>query len=123
MSLINFDILADEKHELRQVWERMDDWFQRHPTRKYVDVRRLSRDLADISVAKLAVALDLMARRGLLRQVFRVLTPEGVLLDRDFDSPLDVPDRMPNRFESSSFDTSEGDIVSGYVLEAKGGRR
>jgi hypothetical protein len=117
MSRINFDTLAVQRPDLGRVWLRLSDWFGKHPRLSFVDLRRLARELPDVSTLELAQATQDLVQRGLLQPVYRVMTPDGVLLDRDFPSPVDVPARMPNRFHTQTFDTSEGDIVAGFTLD------
>jgi hypothetical protein len=117
MSRINFDILANESPELRFAWSRLKEWFERNPKLKFVDLRRLAREIPDVDDDDLALALQAMVRHQMVRQTFRVATPEGYLLDQDFASVSDIPARMPDRFRTHTFDTSEGDIIPGFRVE------
>lgn len=123
MSPINFGPLIAEHPRLLRAWRGLSLWFAKPALPQFIDVRRLAKDLPDIEPGDLALALGLMAEHGLVHQTYRVATPEGVLLDQDFSSPEEIPDRMPGRFYSSTFDTNEGDIVPGFRLETPGARR
>lgn len=120
MSPINFDTMAAKNPEFRRTWFRLSEWFERYPQLKYVDLRRLSRELSDIPTEELALAMQVLVQHGYLRPVYRVESPDGNLIDQDFASPSEIPERMPNRFHSGYFDTSEGDIVPGFRVERVG---
>ena len=118
MSRINFDTLADEVPHYRQAWSGLRDWFRRNPGVSTLNLRKLSRDLRDVNTQELALALTEMATRHLLRPVYFVLTPDGNLLEGEFDSPKDVPPQLPDRRHHSFIDTADADIILGYRVES-----
>jgi hypothetical protein len=120
MSPSIFDTLANKWPDLRQAWPSLRGWFELHPHIKFVDVRQLARELPKVPDQELALALTAMAKLGVLRSVYRYVAPGGVLLDEEFDSPEQVPDKLPDRFHTQYFDTSEGDIIPGYRVESNG---
>jgi hypothetical protein len=70
----------------------------------------LAREWPDVKAEQLAIVLQMLVRDGALRLVYKVLTPNGVLGDEEFDDPRSIPERLPDR-SSNYFDTSESDIV------------
>jgi hypothetical protein len=95
--------------EYKAILNRLERWLgtQHHLT---IDPRTLAREWPDVRTEQLAVALQLLVQSGVLRQVFKVLTPNGVLVDAEFDDPRAIPDRVSDRF-NHYFDTAEADIV------------
>src|SRR5260370_40364911 len=120
MSPINFAALAAENPELGLAWAGLSEWFKKHRKVNFIDIRRLSAEMRGVNVVDLAKALHGLVQQGALKQIYRVAAPDGVLIDRDFSSPTEIPERMPDRFHRTTFDFSEGDIVSGFLLENSG---
>jgi hypothetical protein len=60
---------------------------------------------------------------GVLQRVYRVETPDGLLLDNDYPSRAAIPQIVADRSEKRYFDTAEGEIVSGFRLETAGVER
>jgi hypothetical protein len=108
MRLSNFEQFERDP-ESRRTSESLRHWLSTHQ-RHTIEPRRLARELPNISPSQLAIALQLLVKDGVLRQVYKVRTPSGVLADEEFDDPRNVPERLPDRFDHY-FDTSEADIV------------
>jgi len=124
MSRINFDSLAAETtDDLRPVWSGLKEWFRRHEKTKFIDIRALAHELPEVRTIKLAEALSVMVQHRLLRPIYRVSTPDGNLLDREFSSPSEIPERLPDRFHTGYFDTADGDIVQGFRVETNGAEK
>src|SRR5947209_3139832 len=99
MSRINFDSLAAEtRPELRPAWTGLERWFTRHNKSGFVDIRALAHELSKIPTVALAEALSIMVAHNLLTPTYRVSTPDGHLLDFDYSSPSDIPEKLPDRF-------------------------
>lgn len=106
----NFDSLTDEQPDLAPTLRRVRGWIEDHRHTNTLDPRELARSLPEVESIKLAAALALLVKRGVLRQVFRVVTPSGVFADDEYDDPREIPTRVPDRF-NRYFDTVEADII------------
>jgi hypothetical protein len=91
--------------------DEVAEWIRNHPSWEVLDPRELSKSLRDIDTWHLALALRLLVEKGFFRQVYKVVTPSGVLADDIFDDPRLIPDRLPDRW-NQYFDTSEADVVA-----------
>jgi hypothetical protein len=110
MSQINFDALASEHPEFKRAWRELEAWMNRHREARVINPRDVAREARDIEPVTLATALTLLVSVGLLRRVYKVTTPSGVLADGEFDDPTKIPPKLPDRFQHY-FDTAESDIV------------
>jgi hypothetical protein len=106
----NFDFLTVERPDLGPTLHRLRDWVQTHRDWNVLDPRELARSLSDVDSFTLASALALLVESGLLRQVYVVVTPSGVLADGEYDDPRQIPKRVPDRF-NHYFDTLEAEII------------
>lgn len=113
----NFDSLTKERPDLGLALRRLQEWIYGHKYSTVLDPRELARSLTDVDSFSLAAVLALLVKRGLLRQVYRVVTPTGSLADAEYDDPRKIPPRVPDRF-NHYFDTDEAEIVP--VLRASG---
>jgi hypothetical protein len=104
----NFEQLAD-RPEYRELTERLREWVRLHD-RYTIDPRRIALDFPRVRSEQLAIALQLLVKAGVLRQVYKVLTPAGVLADGEFEDPRSIPLRLQDRFHRY-FETSEAEIV------------
>jgi hypothetical protein len=111
MSPSNFARLAEAEPRLRGTYWELARWAEAHRDWKWVDAIVLARDLPNVDVVSLAEALDSAVRHGVLRVKYTVLTPGGALASQAFDSPKEIPARLPDRFEDY-FETAEYPIVS-----------
>jgi DNA-binding HxlR family transcriptional regulator len=102
--------LADKKPDLKPVFHRISDWAKAHQNWNLVDPRELRRDLYDVDPVLLSLALQALVNFGVLRRVYRAVTPSGLLADKDYDDPREVPELVPDRF-NHYFPSSEGDII------------
>lgn len=110
MSPINFDALIDEHPESKRALLKLKKWMQAHGDAQVIYPTILAREVRDIDPASLASALTLLERIGFLRRVYKVLTPNGVFADQEFDDPTKIPERLPDRWENY-FDTAEADVI------------
>jgi hypothetical protein len=106
----NFDFLTDERPDLSRVLHLLQRWIESHRQLNVLDPRDLARSLPDIDSVTLASALALLVKRGVLRQVYRVVTPSGVLADGEYEDPRQIPQRVPDRF-NHYFDTIEAEVI------------
>lgn len=109
MSPINFDALAREHPESKRALSKLESWFKKHREAKVIYPHLLARELSEDPVT-LAIALELLVRAQVLRRVYKVTTPNGVLTDEEFDDPREIPSELPDR-TNNYFDTAESDIV------------
>jgi hypothetical protein len=108
MPRTSFDQLA-KRPEYRKLLRRLEEWVQGHQ-RQTIDPRVLARAWPEVRGEQLAIALQLLVKAGTLRQVYKVLTPNGVLVDEEFDDPRQIPSTLPDR-SNRFFDTSEADVL------------
>jgi hypothetical protein len=107
---INSELLERENPDYSRALRSVTDWIQMHPTALVIDPKVLARELGDIDTGALGMALVLMVHAGLLRRVFKVLTPSGVMADGEYENIQEIPPTLPDRFERY-FDTAESDVV------------
>ena len=117
MSPVSFERLANENPRYRRVFDELSSWINSHPQEHVLNPLRLKRDIRKATAEELTIALTLLVKAGLLRRVYKVLTPSGVFADPDFDDPSAIPNKLPDRFEHY-FDTAEADIVPIFRLVA-----
>jgi hypothetical protein len=110
MSQVSFERLANENPSYKRALNELASWINSHPHEHTLNPLRLRRDIHKVTAEELTIALTLLVKAGLLRRVYKVLTPSGVFAERDFDNPSEIPDTLPDRFEHY-FDTAEADIV------------
>lgn len=106
----NFDTLAAERPDLAPTLTRIAEWVRRHPDWHLLDPRELARQLRDVDSLSLGFALRFLVQRGILRRVYMVATPSGVLAEGEFTDLRQIPAVLKDRF-NNSFDTSDAEIV------------
>lgn len=107
----NFARLANAEPQLRSAFEKLAKWAQSHQDWKWIDPGIVAKDIPEVDEFSLADALDRAVRHGYLVIKYTVVTPSGGLAHHAFDSPREIPRRMPDRFEEY-FDTTESPIVA-----------
>ena len=110
MSPINFEILASRIPEYRSVVLKIGDWVDHHSDWEFIDPRILTQDMRDVDPLRLVLALRELVLAGSYRQVYKVVTPEGVFAENEYETPLDVP-RHPTDGFNIPFRIEDGDIV------------
>jgi hypothetical protein len=114
---INSEALAREHPEYRNALRRLISWINGQKDLRFINPHGLAKQLSGVNKSELATALTLLERAGYLRLVYKVLTPNGVLADGEFDDPTKIPERLPDRLEHY-FDTSEADVVPIFKMVA-----
>lgn len=117
MSPINFEDLAKKHPEHRDALRELEEWMRRHEGVRVINPKTLAKEVRDVDPTALALALTLLVAVGILRRVYKVTTPSGVLADGEFDDPTQIPPRLPDRFEHY-FDTAESDVVPIFRMVA-----
>jgi len=110
MSPISLGHLAKQNPRYRRALDQLEAWINAHPQDRVLNPQKLRQDIRNVNPADLTMALTLATKAGLLRRVYKVLTPSGVLADAEFDDPTAIPDKLPDRFEHY-FETSDADVV------------
>jgi hypothetical protein len=110
MSPINFEVLVKQHPKYRQALRELATWLDAHADATIINPTILAREVPDVDIVALAEALTLLVQGGWLRRVYKVLTPNGVLAEGEFDDPTAIPARLPDRRENY-FDTSEADVI------------
>lgn len=106
----NFESLANQLPEHRLEVLKIGDWARRHTDWSFLDPRILSRDIRDVDPFRIVLALYRLVDAGMYRQVYKVVTPEGVFAENEYDTPLDVPNLPLDGF-NHPFRIEDGDIV------------
>lgn len=115
MSRFNFDALVSEHPESERTLRLLEDWLNKHQE-KTIYLAELVRDIPADS-GQLADALTVLVDEGVLRRVYKVITPSGVLSDDEFDDLKKIPARLPDRWEHY-FDTAESDVMPVFKMSA-----
>ena len=90
MSPDNFEHLAKQNPKYKRAIEQLRAWINDHPQERVLNPLNLRKDIGNVSPAELTMALDLLRKEGLLHRVYKVVTPSGVLAERDFDDPIKI---------------------------------
>ena len=109
MSRVNLEHLISEHPESESALRKLESWLNKRRTPDDITPRELARNVP-VEPAALAAALGLLVQAGILRRVYRVQKPNGVMLPREFNDPREIPDRLPDRREQY-IDTSDADVV------------
>lgn len=83
MSPVNFDNLISEHRQNEQTLRLLEAWLNKHP-KKVIYLDELVGEVPSDSIA-LADALTLLVKSGVLIRVYKVITPDGVFADGEFD--------------------------------------
>jgi hypothetical protein len=110
MSPHNFDTLLKQHPELTPAIRSIQSWANSHPKHPDLDPRRLSRDLRDLDPVDLAMALFELVRVGAYTRVYMVATPQGDLIEGEWDDPNRVPHRLRDNF-NVPFSLDDGELV------------
>ena len=113
MSPINFDNLLSDYPDYGEVWVVLKRWFVQNRKKRFVETAILASSVSGVTPLDLVNALLLMQQSHMVHVSLRVKSPDGVLLDGDFDTIQDVPEELPDRFGSHKVRTGEGDVVTG----------
>jgi hypothetical protein len=117
MSRINLEVLAKQHPSYARSLRALQSWIDAHDRERFINPMKVAQDLRGVDAADLAMAFTLLLKAGLLKRVYKVLTPAGVLADGEFDDPTSIPERLPDRFDRY-FDTADGDVVPVFRLVA-----
>ena len=107
----NFATIVAERPDLAPILDEVAVSIRNHPQWEFLDPRELSRSLVGVDTWMLVSTLGLLVAKGLFRQVYKVVTPSGVLADGTFDDPRKIPPRLPDRW-NQYFETAEADVVA-----------
>jgi hypothetical protein len=110
LSPISFEALASKNGPLQREILRVAEWVGQHSDWDLLDPKILSRDLRDLDPARLAIALGALVDIGAFQRVYKVVTPSGVLAEGEFDDPLNIPERVRDRW-GRCFETADSDII------------
>jgi len=106
---MNIRALEKQHPESRTVLRKLESLLQKHRPGSVITPKELARNIP-VDAKALSDALTLLIEAGVLRQVYKVTTPSGVLTEEDYDDPRDIPDTLPDVW-ANPFDTAESDIV------------
>ncbi|MCA1576047.1 MAG: hypothetical protein LC794_01630 [Acidobacteria bacterium] len=106
---MNIKALAKEHPESREVLRKLESLLKKHRPGSVITPKELARNVP-VDAKALSDALTLLIDAGVLRQVYKVTTPSGVLTEEEFDDPRQIPEQLSDMWEHH-FDTAESDIV------------
>lgn len=109
---INFTASPGEKPEMEAVMREIGQWCKSHRALSAIDPRRIANDI-DVAPEVLVQALWSLVERGYLKQVYKFETPAGYLLEDEYESYLDVPPELQDRYDNAVH-RSEGTIIPVY---------
>jgi hypothetical protein len=118
----DFDALHLKYPDHSREWEVLRDWFTTNASKKFVEPMMIHRMLGKV-VRDLDFdgSLLLMATDGLIKPVLRVKSPDGVLLEGDWQDGEKIPRRLPDRSCTHTFDVREEcEVVAGYAFKISG---
>jgi hypothetical protein len=111
MLRIDFGNLPVEHPDLAKAFDAISQWTKENPRATFLDLRRLIAKYADISAYSLALALNILVAKRIIKQSYRVIAPTNhVLADGFFDSIDDIPDQMFDTAENR-FKTENANVV------------
>ncbi|WP_171473791.1 hypothetical protein [Frigoriglobus tundricola] len=119
MSQINFEPIAEQHAELAAAIRSIQAWIVRCVGVKFIELKRLARELPAVPSDQLALALDALVFHDQLREVFRVRDPHRDLLPENYDNPTEIPDKLLSRDDQFAFALEDGEIIHGFLLEPK----
>jgi hypothetical protein len=107
----DFDTLAESARAfgLADAVRSLGQFVRAHPRWELIDTR----DLHQLPIDRytLTRAVVYLVNAGVFRQLYAVTTPSGSLADGLFETPRDIPQKLPDRFHSFYFDTADQDII------------
>ena len=111
MSQINCADLVKTR-EFGQALRAVGVWIDAHrsPAINLIDPQQISRELPQFSNEEIADAIFCFAADGGLKPVFAVRTPTGVLADKVYAAPEEVPEIAEDRF-FNPFSTAGSEVV------------
>ena len=109
MSPASLEALTDNPEVARAI-KKVQAWLEKRRETETIYAKQIAREVSVEPVA-LARALLALVGAGVLRQVYKVQTPGGVLTDDEFEDPRDIPEKLPDRFHDGFFETADSDIV------------
>jgi len=116
MLRINFANLIDRHREDKRALQAIEEWLNRHQDTTVLYPSVLARETS-LDAVSLAKALRILVKEGILRQVYKVKTPTGVLTDEEFNDPTEIPEQLPDRL-NQYFATAESDVVPVFQMVA-----
>lgn len=110
------ELMEAQPEGVRAALTKLRAWMAAHTDRRLLFPVELAREIRGVEASELATALMLMVKWGLLRKVYKVLTPSGVFVDGEFDDSRSIPLRLPDRREQY-FETADAEIVPVFIRE------
>lgn len=101
--------IASQHPESKGVLRKLESLLKKHRPGSVITPKELARSVP-VEAKALADALTLLIEAGVLRQVYKVTTPSGVLTEEEFDDPREIPEKLPDLWQHY-FETAESDIV------------
>jgi len=82
--------------------------------RKFIDPKRFVNNFPWHTPEAVVEFLSGLADAGKVERVYRVVSPDGVIIGEPYNSPSDVPEKVPDRFYSHYYDADDCDIIPGF---------
>jgi imidazolonepropionase-like amidohydrolase len=109
MSRVNLEHLISEHPESKVALRELEHWLNKRGTTDDITPRELARNV-HVEPTALAAALGLLVQAGILRRVYRVQKPNGVMVPGEYDDPRQIPNELKDRREQR-IDISDADVV------------
>ena len=109
MSRVNLEHLISDYPDSKYALRELQRWLNRRESDQDITPRELARNVP-VQPAALATALSILVREGILRRVYRVQKPNGVMVPGEYNDPREIPERLVDRREQP-IDTSDADVV------------
>lgn len=117
MSPTDFSKLMKKLPQLADALGQVESWIKAHPHETFLDPRRLTRELHGASPVLLAAALASLASSGAVKPIFKVLAPNHVWADGEFESPEHIlKQKRLYDTDQEPFDPREGDVLQVFLL-------
>lgn len=120
MLLDSLERLAGAESAYRETYEVLAGYFAQRRDWQLIDPVTLAQDLPLLDSFSLAGALMDAVDAGELSVKYTVLTPDGVVAADLYDSPLAIPEHLPDRFEEE-FQTHKFPLVTVFEAKTSGG--
>lgn len=117
MSPTDFSKLMNKRPQLSDALGKIRGWLEMHSGEPFLDPRRLTRELPGVSPVTITAALTALAIEGALRPAFKVIGPNHVLADGEFESIDAVLKSGPIRdTDEDTFNPRDAEVLQVFLV-------
>lgn len=117
MSAIDFAGLRAEHPELKQPLVALEGWLRQNPAIPFLDPRILAIELDAFSIQDILSLLHVLTAHGDVTPKLVVRDPNGHIVEGEFDTADQIPEKLPNRTYDHYFKVRQENILPIYKLE------